>query len=170
MDATWNYHNGKIRIFQPYEDLIVSLNLSTNVITQWPIIQREEISDITVMLDSWIPLGEVIGPEVSMEAIEEGRYHDEIRPQLEYDHSMGLTVSPTIVQTIIKETNPVLPIHIVRILLEKAAADKSTCPISGELITPVNGSVTHCGHLFEKTALKSWMARSPTCPECRCKI
>jgi len=175
IDVTSSYIHGRTRLFQPFEDLIISSDIQTNVKIQWPLLQPEEIGDIAAMLDTWIPLGEVIGPEVSMDAIEEGSYEENIRPQLSYERS--LTVIP--VQTPIPIPAPVLvpapateayPAHIVRILLEKAAADGMICPITGDQITPANGAITPCGHYFEKTALRTWKARSATCPECRCKI
>jgi hypothetical protein len=175
IQATLSYIHGRTRLFQPFEDLIISSDIQTHVRIQWPLLQPEEITDISGMVEAWIPMGEVIGPDVSMEAIEEGSYEEYLTPQLSYDHYDRLTIIP--VQTPIRTPAPTpapvidaYPAHIIRILLEKAAADGTTCPITGDLITPASGSVTPCGHLFEKTALKLWKARSATCPECRCKI
>jgi len=151
-------------MFRPFEDLFISSDIQTNVRTDWPLMQPEEVRDIDpeFTLDTYLPLGQVMGPEVSMEDIEENTFQENLRPQLSYERPSGLTRSPP--------PTPTLPAHIVRILLEKAAADGSVCPITGDLLTPANGTVTSCGHLFEKTALHLWKARSATCPECRCKI
>jgi hypothetical protein len=174
MIAMIDYLYGQTRMFRPFEDLFVSSDIQTNVRIQWPLIQPEEVRDIDPEfgLDTYLPLGQVMGPEVSMEEIEEGTYQENLRPQLSYDRSSltHRTPVPPPPPPPPPPPVPVLPAHIVRILLDKAAADRTICPITGDLVTPVNGTVTPCGHIFEKTALHLWKARSPTCPECRCKI
>jgi hypothetical protein len=170
MAAISDYLYGQIRMFRPFEDLFISSTIETNVRIDWPLIQPEEVQHIDpeLSLDTYIPLGQVMGPEVSMEDIEDGTFQENLRPQLSYERPVSLTPIP---RTFIPRTSaPSMPPHIVRILLEKAAADRITCPITGDLITPANGTVTPCGHLFEKTALNAWMARSATCPDCRHKI
>lgn len=170
MAAISDYLYGQTRMFRPFEDLFISSTIETNVRIDWPLIQPEEVRDIDpgIALDTYIPLGQVMGPEVSMEDIEDGTFQENLRPQLSYERS-SLTPIP---RTFIPRTSGPTPMppHIVRILLEKAAADRITCPITGDLITPANGTVTPCGHIFEKTALHLWMARSATCPDCRHKI
>jgi len=166
--AMTDYIYGQTRMFRPFEDLFISSDIQTNVRTDWPLLQPEEVRyiDPGISQDTYIPLGQVMGPEVSMEEIEENTFQENLRPQLSYERPSGLTRSPGPPPP----PPPTLPAHIVQILLEKAAADGMICPITGDLLTPANGTVTPCGHIFEKTALHLWKARSATCPECRCKI
>jgi hypothetical protein len=167
MRAMTDYLYGQSRMFRPFEDLFISSDVQTNVRIQWPLIQPEEVRDIDhdFLLEAYIPLGQVMGPEVSMEDIEESTYQENLRPQLSFDRPSGLIRSPQPIPS-----TPSLPPHIISILLEKAAADGIICPITGDLLTPANGTVTPCGHYFEKNALNLWKSRSATCPECRCKI
>ena len=65
-----------------------------------------------------------------------------------------------------------LPKHIATIVLERASADGTLCPITMEPITPATGIVSSCGHVFQAAALKEWFLRNggdghATCPECR---
>lgn len=60
-----------------------------------------------------------------------------------------------------------LPRHVATLVLERAVATGTTCPISMESIQAVGFSVTGCGHVFQTTALRRWMADRDTCPECR---
>ena len=60
-----------------------------------------------------------------------------------------------------------LPKHIATIVLERAAADGTLCPITMEPITPSSGVVSSCGHVFQGAALKEWLSGHTTCPECR---
>lgn len=62
---------------------------------------------------------------------------------------------------------PPMPKHVAEILLAKAETDGSTCSISMEAITRTNGTVTSCGHLFEREAIRTWLTSHDTCPECR---
>jgi hypothetical protein len=64
------------------------------------------------------------------------------------------------------DTRP-LPKHIATIVLERAAADGTLCPITMEPITPLSGVVSSCGHVFQAAALKEWLSGHSTCPECR---
>lgn len=59
-----------------------------------------------------------------------------------------------------------LPRHVVNLLLEKAIAEEVTCPITSELIQST-AAVTSCGHIFNRTALMTWLATNRTCPTCR---
>lgn len=60
-----------------------------------------------------------------------------------------------------------MPRHVADILLDKAIADGTACPITMESITKENGVVTSCGHLFERTAVTKWVSENGTCPQCR---
>ena len=59
-----------------------------------------------------------------------------------------------------------LPRHVVNLLIEKAIAEEVTCPITSELIQST-AAVTSCGHIFNRTALMTWLATNRTCPTCR---
>ena len=59
-----------------------------------------------------------------------------------------------------------LPRHVVNLLLEKAIAEEVVCPITGDLIQNT-AAVTSCGHIFNRTALMTWLATNRTCPTCR---
>lgn len=60
-----------------------------------------------------------------------------------------------------------MPRHVADILLDKAVADGTACPITMELLTKENGAVTSCGHLFEKSAVTKWVSENGACPSCR---
>jgi hypothetical protein len=66
----------------------------------------------------------------------------------------------------IAEQQP-LPHHVATLVLERAVATGTTCPISMEPIQAIGASVTGCGHVFQTAALRRWMADHHTCPECR---
>lgn len=67
----------------------------------------------------------------------------------------------------VEPTAEQLPRHVATIVLEQAIATGATCPISMEPIQRLGASVTGCGHVFQTTALRRWMADRGTCPECR---
>lgn len=173
------YRLGLTRIFRPYEDLIVSATPEDQLI--WPVMQEAERQGqhYTFM----IPLGEIIGPEVPfddipgfMESVSEGslgQYPNEgtldiLSPRLFYPES---TSSDEVVTTP-PIARPSLPPHIVQILLEKAEAEETLCPITASPITVASGVVTSCGHIFDREGLETWFEQADTCPECRspCRI
>jgi len=59
-----------------------------------------------------------------------------------------------------------LPRHVVNLLIEKAIAEEVACPITSDLIQST-AAVTSCGHIFNRTALMTWLATNRTCPTCR---
>jgi hypothetical protein len=167
-----DYRQGLTRIFRPYEDLIVSATLDETV--SWPVMQEAERQGqhYTFM----IPLGEIIGPEVPyddilgfMESVSEGflgQYPNEgtleiLSPRLFYPE---VTTPPI--------ARPSLPPHIVQILLEKAEAEETLCPITASPITVASGVVTSCGHIFDREGIETWFEQADTCPDCRspCRI
>lgn len=173
VDAMMNYRQGLCKIFKPYDDLVITVAGLTMV--KWPLLQEEEHRDIAAILEHpWIPLGEAIGPEVSEEEIPafmEGQTIDYLRPQLVYENVPVQVIIHR--QPPIQSVNPSgIPVHVARILLERAAADGYCCPITGDAITATNGHVTCCGHLFETEAIHRWLTTKNTCPECRqiCRI
>ena len=65
---------------------------------------------------------------------------------------------------------PTLPPHIVKIVLADAIRKNDVCPITSEDITETNATVTPCGHVFCKDALKEWLSRKSSkglCPICK---
>jgi len=165
-----DYRQGITRIFRPYEDLIVSATIDETV--SWPVMQEAEQLEYhsTVM----IPLGDIIGPEVSlddipgfMESISEGSLQnlEILSPRLFYPDS---TSSDEVVTP--PRSTASLPPHIVQILLEKAEAEETLCPITASPITVASGRVTSCGHIFDRVGLDTWLEQADTCPECRSRI
>jgi hypothetical protein len=161
-----DYRQGLTRIFRPYEDLIVSATPEDQQV--WPVMQEAERQDqhYTFM----IPLGEIIGPEVSfdeipgfMESVSEGSLEtlDILSPRLFYPEEV-VTPPPRSIAS--------LPPHIVQILLEKAEAEETLCPITASPITVASGTVTSCGHIFDREGLETWLEQADTCPECRNRI
>lgn len=186
MQAMESYRRGHIRVFNPFDELFVTMDRHSERLT-WPLIQPEETAAIRALLvHPWIPLGAVYsGEEVPMERIQE--FHDEhprsnywgniLRPQLAYpeDHAFRLNILPqphtqiqtqTQTQTQSQTISP-MPPHVARILLERAEQEGVACAITGEAITPVTASVTSCGHIFDTTAIRTWLSTHTTCPECR---
>jgi hypothetical protein len=164
--AMEDYRRGVTRIFRPYEDLIVTAAAEEDPMA-WPVMRDAETRQARLS-SSVIPMGEIIGPEVSyedipdfMESVSQGSMQLEIlSPRLYFPSEAP---EPVITP---------LPKHVIQILLEKAEDEEAECPISGSPITVSTGAVTTCGHIFERTAIETWFAQSYTCPECRasCRI
>ena len=164
-----DYRQGLTRIFRPYEDLIVSATLDETV--SWPVMQEAERHGHYTFM---IPLGEITGPEMPyddipgfMESISEGSLEtlDILSPRLFYPES---TSSDEVVTP--PRSTASLPPHIVQILLEKAEAEETLCPIMASPITVASGTVTSCGHIFDRVGLETWLEQADTCPECRNRI
>ena len=62
---------------------------------------------------------------------------------------------------------PSFPAHLVDSVLAAAEAEGKTCPITMEPIRKQTATITSCGHIFQKEALREWMRSHDTCPECR---
>jgi hypothetical protein len=60
-----------------------------------------------------------------------------------------------------------LPPHVAAIMIQHAADNGTTCPITMEPLTAKNATVTACGHIFDRDALVRWSADHGNCPECR---
>ena len=63
-----------------------------------------------------------------------------------------------------------LPAHIAKIVLADAIRKNEVCPITSEEITEANATVTPCGHVFCKSALKEWLSgpiSKGLCPVCK---
>ena len=167
METMTRYRQGLIRVFQPYEDLVITMSSER---CNWPLIQQEEVADIGALLDlPWIPLGEVIDiPEDDIPMFMEQLRNpvgalDHLRPQLVYEGvpQMRLVSKPS------KQVSLPLPIHIVKLLLERAEQENATCSITEEPLTVGSASVTSCGHLFNTVAIQRWLSTGKGCPECR---
>jgi hypothetical protein len=53
-------------------------------------------------------------------------------------------------------------------LIAAAVTKGATCPITMEAITDDTATVTPCYHVFDATALASWIAAgNTTCPTCK---
>ena len=60
-----------------------------------------------------------------------------------------------------------IPKHILKVFIEDAISKNSLCPITMESLTVENASITSCGHLFDKEALRISLKRCKKCPMCR---
>jgi hypothetical protein len=192
LEAMTAHRHGNVRVFNPFEDLFISTSRSQiggqRVQTSWPMMQIEEEPLIRILLDHpWISMGEVYGSEVPIENIDEldqeldgvptavhslrSRWDEIVRPQLSYEHFplQIRQVQPRPVPSAPPPQPQVrpLPHHVSSILLERAEQEHAVCPISTEPITRATGSATSCGHLFQTEALRTWLSRHSTCPECR---
>jgi hypothetical protein len=70
-----------------------------------------------------------------------------------------------------RQDNPTsIPVHVVKIIVADAIRRNESCPISCDDITQENAAVTSCGHVFTKTAIRTWF-ESPSsrnmCPVCK---
>ncbi len=166
--AMEDYRRGVTRIFRPYEDLIVTAAIEEEP-ASWPVMREAETLQPRVSLSTslFIPMTDIIGPEVP---------YDEIP---EFIESLSQDSMQTLIPQLSFPASPVepavtsLPKHVIKILLEKAEKDQTSCPITGSPVTVETGAVTTCGHIFEKSAIESWFAQGAyTCPTCRasCRI
>jgi len=65
-----------------------------------------------------------------------------------------------------------IPQHAIRALLRDAAMQEEVCPITGEDIDITNGAVTSCFHIFDNSAIATWMNMPNSqdkCPVCNIK-
>lgn len=62
---------------------------------------------------------------------------------------------------------PPFPEHLVGPVLAAAEAEGKICSITMEPIRKQTASITSCGHIFQKEAIRKWMKNHDTCPECR---
>jgi hypothetical protein len=62
---------------------------------------------------------------------------------------------------------PPFPAHLVDPVLAAAEAEGKLCSITMEPIRKQSASITSCGHIFQKEAIREWMKGHDTCPECR---
>lgn len=73
------------------------------------------------------------------------------------------------VPPVTRQPNPI-PVHVVTIIIADAIRRNESCPISCDDITRENAAVTSCGHVFAKTAIRTWL-ESPSsrnlCPVCK---
>jgi hypothetical protein len=168
--AMEDYRSGVTRIFQPYEDLIVTA-ASEETPLCWAVMPEAETRQPR-RLSFFIPLEDIIGPRVPYDMIPD--FMESLRGSEETSAQILEILSPRLSFPSLP-AEPVitpLPKHVSHILLEKAESDGLQCPITGSPITLANGAVTTCGHIFERTAIETWFTQSYTCPECRasCRI
>jgi hypothetical protein len=63
-----------------------------------------------------------------------------------------------------------LPPHITKIVLADSISKNDVCPITSDIITVSNATVTVCGHVFCSSAIDKWLANPSSkglCPTCR---
>ena len=63
-----------------------------------------------------------------------------------------------------------MPVHVVTIVIADAIRRNESCPISYDDITKENATVTSCGHVFAKNAIRTWLANPSSrnlCPVCK---
>lgn len=66
---------------------------------------------------------------------------------------------------------PPLPKYVADLLIRDAENRNATCPITMEPIQTTTATATPCFHVFNTTALSSWLSSGhSTCPECRSHI
>lgn len=65
---------------------------------------------------------------------------------------------------------PNLPSHVATIMIHHAIHTGATCPITMEPLTAKNATVTSCGHVFDRDALRHWTTDHGSCPECRTPV
>ena len=169
-DTMEDYRRGLTRIFRPYEDMIVSA--ASEELVVWPVMQEAETRQAR-MSSSSIPMGDIIGPEVSYEDIPD--FMESLENSTGTSGQSGQILEILRPRLFFPQPEPVitpLPKHVIQILLKKAEEDGMECPITGSPIMAASGAVTTCGHIFERTAIETWFAQSYSCPECRapCRI
>jgi hypothetical protein len=63
-----------------------------------------------------------------------------------------------------------MPEHVMKLVIAEAIRKKESCPISCDDITEENATVTSCGHVFTKIAIKTWLETPSSknlCPVCK---
>lgn len=63
-----------------------------------------------------------------------------------------------------------MPQHVVKLVIAEAIRKKESCPISCDDITEENATVTSCGHVFTRIAIKTWLETPSSknlCPVCK---
>lgn len=66
------------------------------------------------------------------------------------------------------QTQTPLPSFVADALIQAAVTANATCPITMEPITAGSAAVTPCYHVFDATALTSWVVSgNKTCPTCK---
>jgi hypothetical protein len=63
-----------------------------------------------------------------------------------------------------------MPQHVVKLVIAEAIRKKESCPISCDDITEENATLTSCGHVFTKFAIKTWLETPSSknlCPVCK---
>jgi hypothetical protein len=186
MEVMNAYFTGLIRVYQPYDDLIVTMDMSGGRL-EWPVMQEaSEVQEMRSLLERpWINMGTVYTYTVLGDrSIEEfdnwyrnpvttptsDRWESVIRPTLEYERrpqAPAPAPAPSAPPAEDPPTQPKLPPHVVRILIDKAVQEGAVCSITREPITTKNAAVTSCGHIFTDVGLRGW---SRSCPECRAPL
>lgn len=98
-------------------------------------------------------------------------WEDHLRPQVE-----GTPRPPFVFYTVAPPPSappqplPPLPAHVAAMIIARAVESGATCPITMEPIQAATATTTPCGHVFEATALRTWLRTHDTCPECRAPI
>jgi hypothetical protein len=188
MEVMNAYFTGLIRVYQPYDDLIVTMDMSGGRL-EWPVMQEaSEVQEMRSLLERpWINMGTVYTYTVLGDrSIEEfdswyrnpvvtpssDRWESVIRPSLEYERRSTPSHCPSVPRP--RPSAPpaeaekrTLPAHVIGILIDKAVKEGAVCSISRDPITAKNAAVTSCGHVFTAAALQEWWKERSSCPECR---
>lgn len=66
-----------------------------------------------------------------------------------------------------RQRRTLIPAHVVPLAILGAIQKGEICPISMEPLTPEDGVMTPCGHLFNRPAVERSLRQSGCCPVCR---
>jgi hypothetical protein len=60
-----------------------------------------------------------------------------------------------------------IPRFAAEVLIQDAVNRNEICPITMEPISCDNSVLTSCFHIFEKSAIQTWLSKHPKCPVCK---
>lgn len=171
------WQKGKIRVYSPVDRPNTMITMPNHI--HWPRLTPAEEHEIRAMLaHPWIPDGQALegmryeqitGVDALMTQQSSGTplLETYLRPMLFMDMPLTLVHLPSPPVPEKPSAPQPFPKHLVAAVLEKAASEGQTCPITLEPITPATSSITSCGHIFHTSAIKDWIQQHGTCPECR---
>lgn len=100
-------------------------------------------------------------------------WDDHLRPQVDRPQRepfVLLTLFEIPTAPPVRRTGVSLPPHVSAILIAHAVSTGATCPITMEPIDATTATTTPCGHVFSGPALRNWLDKRHTCPECRAPL
>jgi hypothetical protein len=162
MSTMQQHRNGNLRVYQPDEQRFL---ITMPGKLRWPLqFDADNIREVLEM--PWVP--------AAFHGMDETEI-DELDPTIP---AMPIITEP--LKSIVVNIPPLLdeqpkqtplpdplPKHIEKIVLEQAEHDRKLCSITLEPICQATGTVTSCGHLFKRSAIREWLSEHQTCPECR---